>query len=134
MGRRHRAGAEGEKDQGRIVGLPLQESEEIVLAVTPSRGANFYKYLYTFGLYEFWRRRDTAVVTNRRVLMGRGLFNRDEYSVSITQIENARFARKGFNSYAQLTVVDRAGRRSERVGPMSARSARRFVAEILKRQ
>ena len=134
MGRRHRAGAEGAKDQGRFVGLPLQESEEIVFAVTPSRAANFYRYLYTFGLYEFWRRRDTAVVTNRRVLMGRGLFNRDEYSVSITQIENARFARKGFNSYAQLTVVDRAGRRSERVGPMSARSARRFVAEILKRQ
>jgi len=134
MGRRHRAGAEGARDQGRFVGLPLQESEEIVFAVTPSRAANFYRYLYTFGLYEFWRRRDTAVVTNRRVLMGRGLFNRDEYSVSITQIENARFARKGFNSYAQLTVVDRAGRRSERVGPMSSRSARRFVAEILKRQ
>jgi Bacterial PH domain len=112
-------------------GLPLQKGEEVILVATPSRAANFYKYIYTLGLYGFWRKRETAVVTNRRLLMGKGIFNREEYSIAISDVDSARFTRRGFNSYAQVRVGGRSRRRTEAIGPMSASNARRFVGEIL---
>jgi len=114
-------------------GLPLQREEQAIMSASPSVAANFYKYLYTFGLYELWRRRDTAVVTSKRLLISRGIFNREERSIAMSHIEGARYVRRGLNSYAQITIVDRGGRKSERIGPMSARAARRFVAEVLQR-
>ena len=130
-----RSGRESEQSsESKMRGLPLQDQEEVVLAASPSRGANFYKYIYTLGLYGIWRRRDTAVVTNRRLLLGRGVFNREEHSISMNRVEGARYVRRGMNSYAQLTINDRGRRKVERVGPMSARAARRFVAEVIERQ
>ena len=40
--------------------LPLQDGEEVVLTASPSRAANFHKYLYTLGFYGIWRKRDTG--------------------------------------------------------------------------
>jgi len=114
-------------------GLPLQQGEEAVMSASPSAAANFYKYIYTLGFYELWRRSDTAVVTSRRLLISRGIFNREERSIALSHIEGARYARHGLNCYAKLVIVDRGGRKTEQVGPMSARAARRFVAEILQR-
>ena len=114
-------------------GLPLQPGEVVLLSVNPSPIANAYRYLYTVGLYEIWRRRDTAVVTDRRLLLSRGVFNREENSISMSHIEAARYVRRGLNCYATITVVNRGGRRSERIGPMSASSARKFVSEVLQR-
>ena len=114
-------------------GLPLQRGEEVVMSASPSPAAHFYRYFYTLGLYEFWRRRDTAVVTDRRLLVSRGVFNREERSIPMANIEGARYVRRGVNSYALVTIVDRGGRKVERIGPMSGRQARRFVAEVLQR-
>jgi len=114
-------------------GLPLQREEEAIMSASPSAAANFYKYIYTLGFYELWRRSDTAVVTSRRLLISRGIFNREERSIAMSHVEGARYVRRGLNSYAQVTIVDRGGRKSERIGPMSARAARRFVAEVLQR-
>lgn len=119
--------------RSRWLGLPLQDGEEVVLLASPSKSANLHKYLYTLGLYGFWRRRDRAVVTDRRVLIGRGIFSRDEHSIPMSKITGARFVRKGVNSYAQLSIDDRGRRRTEQVGPMSSRAARQFVAEVLAR-
>jgi Bacterial PH domain len=112
-------------------GLPLQSGEVFVLSVNPSPWSNFYRYLYTLGLYEIWRRHDTAIVTDRRVLVSRGIFNREENSISMAHVEGARYVRRGLNSYATITVVNRGGRKTEKIGPMSARHARKFVAEVL---
>jgi hypothetical protein len=112
-------------------GLPLQRGEEVLVVATPSALANLHKYVFTLGLYSFWRKRETAIVTNRRLLMGKGIFRREEYSIAISDIDSARFTRRWLNSYAQVRVGGRARRRTEAIGPMSAKDARRFVGEIL---
>jgi Bacterial PH domain len=114
--------------------LPMQDGEEVILTASPSRAANFYKYIYTLGLYGIWRKRDTAVVTTRRLLISRGVFRREEHSIMISDIDSARYSRRWLNSYAQLTIGGRSRRRTEEVGPMSSRTARRFVGEILSRR
>ncbi len=114
--------------------LPMQDGEEVILTASPSRAANFYKYIYTLGLYGFWRKRDTAVVTSKRLLISRGVFRREEHSISISDIDSARYTRSWFNSYALVNVGGRARRRTERIGPMSSRTARRLVGEILSRR
>ena len=132
MSRKDDDGASPKRDKW--LGLPLQPAEEVVLTARPSAAANFYKYIYTLGLYAFWRRRDTVVVTDRRLIVGRGIFSREEHSIPMSSIEGAQYVRKGLNAYAQITVEDRGRHRTERVGPMSAREARRFVAEVLARK
>jgi hypothetical protein len=113
--------------------LPMQDGEEVILTASPSRAANFYKYIYTLGLYGFWRKRDTAVLTSRRLLISKGVFRREEHSVSISDIDSARYTRRWLNSYALVTIGGRARRRTVELGPMSSRSARRLVGEILSR-
>jgi len=114
--------------------LPLQDGEDVILTASPSRAANFYKYIVTLGLYGIWRKRDTAVVTTRRLLISRGVFRREEHSIAITDIDSARYTRRFLNSYALVTIGGRARRRTEEIGPLSARTARRFVGEIVSRR
>jgi hypothetical protein len=108
----------------------LRSDESIVLVARPSHLSTFYKYLYTFGLYGFWRKRNTSVVTRRRILMGRGIVNREEKSVPMSRVEDVKFLRRGLHSFAQLVVNDRGRYRTEEVGPLQAHAARRFAAAI----
>jgi hypothetical protein len=114
--------------------LPLQDGEEVLLTASPSRAALLHKYVFTLGLYGIWRKRDTAVVTTRRLLISRGVFRREEHSIAISDIDSARYTRRFLNSYAQITIGGRSRRRTEEIGPLSSRTARRFVGEILSRR
>jgi len=111
----------------------LQNDESILMLARPSRGATFYKYFYTLGLYGFWRKRNTSVITNRRILTGRGIVNREERSIPMSRVEDVKFTRRGLNSYAQVAVREKGQHRTEKVGPLSSRAARRFTAAILER-
>ena len=42
----------------------------------PGRVATLPRFVLTLGLYGLWRRRDSSVLTDRRVLMGRGIVRR----------------------------------------------------------
>jgi hypothetical protein len=114
--------------------LPLQDGEVVVLTASPSRAANFYKYIVTVGFYGIWRKRDTAVVTTRRLLISRGVFRREEHSIAISDVDSARYTRRFLNSYALITFGGRARRGTEEIGPVSARTARGLVGEILSRR
>lgn len=111
-------------------GLGLHDDEAVRVLASPSKGATFYKYLYTLGLYGFWRKRNTTVVTNRRLLMGRGILNREERSIPLKQVNRAKFVRRGFNSYTELDVQEGGRSHVERIGPYSTRVARRMQQEI----
>jgi Bacterial PH domain len=110
--------------------LPLRPGESVVLMATPSRLLSVPKYLITLGLYGFWRKRQTYILTDQRVLMGRGIFNRTERSIPLSRIEDASFMRKGAGAYCEVVVQAHGRRRTDMVGPLSARNARRFAAEI----
>jgi hypothetical protein len=114
--------------------LSLQQGESVVMVARPARSSTAQRYLYTGGLYGMWRKRNTSVVTSRRVLMGRGIFNRTERSIPLDSVADVVFVRRGLSSYADMIVG--AGERAhiERIGPLTAKAARRLTAEILDRR
>ena len=94
------------------------------MAATPGRLATLPKVALTLGLYELWRRRNTAIVTDKRIMFGSGIVKRSEKSIPLSKVIDVSFSRRGLNSYAEVTVTDRGQRKNRLVGPMSAPEAR----------
>lgn len=111
----------------------LFPDELVVMTAMPARGPTIHKYLATLGLYGVWRKRRTSTVTDRRILMGKGVLRRTERSIPMRNVEDVVFKREGLNGWVELAVNDRGNHRSEQVGPMSPKTARRFTSEILRR-
>src|SRR5262249_50939799 len=112
--------------------VDLQHGERVVLVARPSRAALLVRYALTLGLYGFWRKRNTFVLTDRRVLIGKGIFGRNERSIPLRRVDDAAYARRGLAAYSEIVSFDRAGRRLERIGPLSPRRAKRFTNEVLR--
>jgi Bacterial PH domain len=113
--------------------VDLHSGEDVVLVARPARAVMWPKYLYTLGLYGIWRKRNTFVLTDRRVLIGKGVFGRTEKSIPLNRVDDAVYIRRGIAAYAELVCRDRFGRRLERIGPLSPRRAKRFTHEVLAR-
>jgi hypothetical protein len=113
--------------------IGLLENERIVLVGRPARSAKLGRYLLTLGLYGVWRKRNTFVLTDRRVLIGKGLFNRTEQSIPFRRVDDARYRRRGFAGYTELRFKDRHGEESERIGPLTPSRAKRFTNGVLDR-
>jgi hypothetical protein len=121
-----------ERGPGSVRGLELQSGERLVLVARPWRLNRLLKYLYTLGLYGFWRKRNTFVLTDRRVLVGKGIFGRSERSIPLARIDDASYERRGLAGYADIVSFDRGGRRLERIGPLSPRRAKGFTTEVIR--
>ena len=111
----------------------LFPDELVVMTAVPARAPTLHKYLATLGLYGVWRKRRTSTVTDRRILMGRGVVRRTERSIPMRNVEDVVFRRDGLNGWVELAVNDRGNHRAEQVGPMSPKTARRFASEVLRR-
>ena len=111
----------------------LFEDEQVVMVARPGRLATLPKYVATLGLYALWRKRNNAVVTDQRILLGRGILRRDERSIPLDCVEDVTFARRGIYSYADLVVQGLGSDTVRRIGPMTPRAAHRFAKEILRR-
>jgi Bacterial PH domain len=111
-------------------GLTLRGGESIVMVVRPSRALSLGKYLYTLGLYGIWRKRHVYVLTDERLMSGKGVINRTEVSIPIGRIDEVGFVRRGVGSYCQIVLTAHGRRRMELVGPLLAKDARRLAGEI----
>ena len=111
-------------------GLTLRGGESIVMVVRPSRTLSFGKYLYTLGLYGIWRKRHVYVLTDERLMTGKGVVNRTETSIPMNRIDEVGFVRRGLGSYCQIVLTAHGRRRLELVGPLLAKDARRMAGEI----
>lgn len=96
----------------------------------PWRAGSPFKYLVTLGVYGPWRKRHTTVVTTRRILLGRGIFNREERSIPLRHVDGVHFARRLLNSYALVTYNNRGQYENARLGPFSSRTARKLTSAI----
>jgi hypothetical protein len=102
--------------------------DETILAVgRPGLLGVWHKYLLTGGLYGLWHKRHVAVLTDKRLMMGKGIISRQESSIPIKSIEGATYSRTGLAGYCILR--DRF-RQTTRVGPFRPRTAWRFVEEL----
>ena len=99
------------------------------MVVRPSRALSLGKYLYTLGLYGIWRKRHIYVLTDDRLMTGKGVVNRTETSIPLNRIEEVAFARRGLGAYCQIVVMAHGRRRSVLVGPLLAKDARRLTGK-----
>jgi hypothetical protein len=114
----------------RSIDLELVPGEEVLYRALPWRGATWPKYLYTLGLYGFWRKRRPMVLTDHRVLLGKGVFVRTERSIPLHRVDNAVYVRVGPVSYCDVLYTTRGSRATERLGPFSPLKARQFANAI----
>jgi Bacterial PH domain len=121
--------AKSEKPKVRTV--HLFDGETIVLIARPARTVTGHKYLFTLGLYSIWRKRTTFVLTDRRILIGSGVFVRTEKSIPLDRIDDAVYLRRGVSSYSEVVFSKRGSRAVERIGPLTPLAARRFTDAVL---
>ena len=109
----------------------LFDGETIVLIARPARTVTGHKYLVTLGLYSIWRKRTTFVLTDRRILIGSGVFVRTEKSIPLDRVDDAVYVRRGVSSYSEVVFSKRGSRAVERIGPLTPYAARRFTDAVL---
>jgi hypothetical protein len=117
--------------EGQVRGLSLQRGESVVLVARPARSMTWHKYLVTVGLYGVWRKRNTFILTDKRVVLGRGVFRRAEQSIPLKRVDDARYSRRGLSAYSDLVVSSRGGYKVERIGPLLPVTAKVFTREVL---
>jgi len=136
MGRRRKDAREARRHGAavdRSLRSQLFDGEQVVLVARPGRIATLPKLVATLGMYSFWRRRDSSVLTDERVLLGKGFLRRSERSIPLAAIDDVAFARSGLNSYADVSFHGQRTHGVKRIGPMSPRTAHRFAREMLRR-
>ena len=114
-------------------GIKVQEGESVLLVAHPAILAVWPKFLLTLGLYGFWHRRNTWVLTDRRVLIGKGIIARNESSIPLRSINDAVYQRKGPFGYCEIASVRRGRPDVRRVGPLPIWQAHQFAQEIVAR-
>jgi Bacterial PH domain len=112
----------------------LRSNERILLVGRPAIASVWLKYLLSAGLYAFWRKRNVVILTDQRVILGKGVMSRQERSIPISRIDGAAYNRNGLAAYCELGIPDREGHaRTTRLGPLRVPTARRFVQELEER-
>src|ERR1700757_2734713 len=88
------------------------------------------KYLLSLVVDSLWRKRNTAVLTDRRASEGKGIVAQSEQSIPIDKITDATYLRRGLAAYCEVASAMRSRETIHRVGPLSARLARRLTDGI----
>jgi Bacterial PH domain len=114
----------------KIPGMQLQAGEQLIVEAHPGLASCWYKYLFTLGFYQIWHKRDLAVLTDRRVFVGRGVLSREEHSTPLRTIDSCSYFRRGLRGYCDITARIGSRDRKERVGPLAPRHARIFTREL----
>jgi len=113
--------------------LDLLPGESALFRLYPWRGAVWPKYVYTLGLYGIWRKRHLMLLTDHRVLLGKGILTRTERSIPLGRVESAVYVRVGPYGYCDVHYTARGTRQTERIGPLSPGKARQFASAITAR-
>lgn len=115
---------------GKVGGAQLRPGESLVLVGHPAIVRVWPKYLLTLGVYSIWRRRDTTVLTDQRVIMGKGIFSRSERAIPMRRIQDVSYSRRGIAAYCEVKYEGQGRYPVARLGPFSGKTARRMTREI----
>ncbi len=71
----------------------LHPDEKVLVEVLPSKWWTGSLYIFTFGLWELWRRRHRYIVTDQRVIAMRGVISKSERSIPLARIQDVQLRR-----------------------------------------
>jgi len=111
-------------------GLSLLQGEQVRRVIRPWWFATILYYVVTLGLWEIWRRRNYAVMTDQRVIIGHGIvLLKRQQNLPLAKIQDASYSRRLWvadvlisSAGGELGVVKRTGFRPAR--------AKEFVAAL----
>ena len=78
-------------------GLRLQDDEHVILDVIPSAFWTLGRYVFTLGLWTFWRKRHRWVLTDHRIIALKGIISRHEQAVPLERIQDVVTATSPFS-------------------------------------
>lgn len=110
--------------------LSLLPGEKVVAVGRPALVSVWPRYLLTLGLYGFWHKRRVAVVTDKRLLLGKGLLSRREHSIPMSHISDALYFRRGLAGFCEVTSSNEWSHNKTTVGPLPTGTARLFVHAV----
>ncbi|MHB1488833.1 MAG: SHOCT domain-containing protein [Acidimicrobiales bacterium] len=107
-----------------------QEGERVLFESKPSVVGTLAYYVFTLGLYALWRSRTTFLITDRRVVVAKGIINRFERTMPLVKVQDATVRR---TLWITTVVVTSAGGASgvEVIGPLTQEGAQHFVEVLL---
>lgn len=114
--------------------LRLQEGEEVVTDVLPSKWWTLSRYICTLGLWAIWRTRHRWVLTNHRLLALRGVIGKHEQALPLERIQDVSTQASPFSggSIRLSTAGGQLGFTS--IGPLTRADAYRFADAIIAQQ
>jgi hypothetical protein len=107
--------------------VALAHDEHVLFRARPRR--DLFRYLLSLGLWEVPRRSTQFLVTERRVIVDRGLLVRHTRSIPLRQISAVDVVQTPWEHDVEINGGT-GGLGSLRLGPLSARSARHLTAAV----
>jgi membrane protein YdbS with pleckstrin-like domain len=109
----------------------LEQGESVIFTAHPGSWMLFGIYLFTLGLYHFWRRNQYFVVTDHRVIHTSGIVSKRQKNVPLEMVQDASLG-TAFG-VGNVGLSSAGGPLSvQRMGPMRAVEAREMVDVILR--
>ncbi len=109
----------------------LHSGERAILSERPTFATTWLLSALTFGLYGFWRRRTWFVLTDRRLVVRRGLLLfRTERSIPTDRIQDATHERRGWIHHVRVSAAG-GGLSVGTLSPMNRTQAETFTDAIL---
>ncbi len=108
----------------------LQPGEQIIFTAHPSGWATSGYYIWTLGLWAFWRNATTFTVTDRRVIQAKGRITKSVRSGPLPMVQDATV--KTSLGAGSVILSSAGGSLSvEKFGPMRAADAHALADAIL---
>jgi hypothetical protein len=120
------AAAASRNERGPLRDLPRGES--VLFRTRPRRALG--RYAASLGLWELSRRSTSFAVTDRRVIVERGLLRRHSHSIPLTGIVSVDVVAGPWQGIVRIGELAGGAGRSEELGPLRAGSARTLGSTI----
>jgi hypothetical protein len=97
-------------------GLALHPGEQVIRSILPGGFGSLSLYVFTLGLWTFWRRRNFLTLTTERVWLARGRFIwKAQRSLPLAKVQDATYKKNlGYGGVTITTAGGGAGAISKR--------------------
>jgi hypothetical protein len=107
-----------------LSGPMLDGTEPVAMRLRPRKV--LWRYLTTIGLWEATRRRTRYTLTDRHLVVEKGLMNRQVSSLPLARVTDVAVRTGLWQGFVDVIGADRDGRTSASIGPLRAPVARRL--------
>ncbi|HLW17075.1 MAG TPA: PH domain-containing protein [Actinomycetota bacterium] len=110
--------------------LTLNPQEKVLLDKKPSFSVTWLQHLFTLGLYHFWMLRTYFVLTDRRVILAKGIISKRLVTVPLEKVQDVTLTTALWLGYVSMSTAGPTGASVEKAGPMRARDANEFIDRL----